>query len=610
MLAVASIRTMKKISGKRIRFDSRRSSLKPFLLIVGVFVYTVLQIIYYKSSPPPPPTTKIDKNSETDTTSDTSESAMKPYLMLNNDTAPFTLPKLPPRPPPPNSSERKPKFAYAFLIAGVNPDKPVTYRNYLIHVLIATYTLRRHSTKADVVLMIQLSAYTNETNSVLFPELELDEAPIEANSNTNPGSTSTTKPMTTKQTFQTLIRELNIKLFYTSKPLRDNFYTAQMAKFEILKLDAYDRILYMDADVLPLCNLDYIFDATMSVSSVREEASSPASQPPRLQLKPNVILSWFNEPAHGGFFLLQPSMEYYHAIQSIITRRELQALYLLSPPKHWDPIIGWGMHPIQIDDAWHGLPSWKPPPSSSQYPSLYHATSTNWTFHGDFADQGLLYYYTKYYLRNVSIMFLDHIEQWGDGPDPKGKTNDGSKETASGGVVTRATHLEAIHYILPSSTSKGASQVTQQDPTRSYYSFRGCLPPKMEYPGRYGSSMHPLLYDHVPHRDFVHFSGSSKPWEQSNPPAVSIKDVRVDQISSSADYWWHQFYQLKETYRNHTSNSRDGTSRTINLSSLRVDRNARPNLGRYPTYRSMIGTIQKKLKKQQLRQQQQRLQQQ
>ena len=120
----------------------------------------------------------------------------------------------------------------------------------------------------------------------------------------------------------------------------------------------------------------------------------------------------------------------------------------------------------------------------------------------------------------------------------------------------------------------------------------------MEYPGHYGSAMHPLLYDHVPHRDFVHFSGSNKPWEQTPPKQPSSS---LDHVTSSIDYWWYQFHNLKEAYKNATN--RDG-SRVINLSALRVDRHQRPNLGRYPTYRSMIGTIQKKLKKQQQQQHQ------
>jgi hypothetical protein len=49
------------------------------------------------------------------------------------------------------------------------------------------------------------------------------------------------------------------------------------------------------------------------------------------------------------------------------------------------------------------------------YPNLIRHTvfqGTNWTFHGDFADQGLLYFWTKYYYqKEVSIVHLDHVQQ-------------------------------------------------------------------------------------------------------------------------------------------------------------------------------------------------------
>ena len=601
-------------------------SKKIVILLGGVLLYSSLQVVlYYKTSPSSTgmianngdggggaaaaatttsslfaslkATNRHEKDGGHDRNFHTNSTTTTDAIMTTSATSTIR-----PRPSSSTSKTRR-QYAYCFLIAGVNPNKVVTYRNYLIHVFVATYTLRQHHTRADIVLMIQLSAYTAENETELFPTTDTVDAGHDSHdSNNNVGGV-----MTTKETFRALLEELNIQVHYTTfKPLRDNFYTAQLAKFDILTLTQYDRVLYMDADVLPLCNLDYLFEATTTSKPALSPPSLqiPSSQElPSLQLKPNVILSWFNEPSHGGFFILQPSKPNYDAIQSIIDQREAQAINL-PPPQYWDPIVGWG-HTISKDDPWHGLPSWKPPSSSSSYPPIYHATSTNWTFHGDFADQGLLYYYTKYYLQNVSILFLDHVEQWGNG----------------GGDVTRATHLEDVHYVTTgrfkeemTTSDVGGKQKQQkqkqQQRRKSLYYFPGCLPPKMEYPGHYGSSMHPLLYDHVPHRDFVHFSGSSKPWEQPEPTSIPSS---IDQITSSIDYWWYQLHQLKQTYRNLTmaTSTKDGRrKKIINLDSIQVDSHQRPNLGRYPTYRSMIGTIQKKLKKQKQQKQQQQQQQQ
>jgi lipopolysaccharide biosynthesis glycosyltransferase len=491
-------------------------------------------------------------------------------LITSNET--IVIPPRPPSPSPPLLGKHGPRnrhrrWAYAFLVAGVDPDRPVTYRNYLNHVLIATYTLRQHHSKAAVVVIVQLSAKTNRTQ--LFPDD--DVVTTETDGQHGVGSTTAT-------TFSRLLNELEIELYYAPRPIRDNFYSAQLAKFEILNLVQYTRVLYLDADVLPLCNLDYLFaasdpedkgDNNNNKNLSNQQQDQKIIRP--LPLKPNVVLSWFKEPAHGGFFLLEPSRAYYQAIKAIITRRELQALTL--PYPHWDPIGGWG-HVIRPEDAWHGLPAWPSENAASvdttNYPiPVPHATSTNWTFHGDFADQGLLYYYAKYYLQNVSIFFLDHVEQWG-----------------SRSPAMEMPTLESVDQI-----DTTLDNTNDDKPSASQYAFRGCLPHKMEHPGHYGSAMHPLLYNHVPHRDFVHFSGDAKPWEEQAPPSLaSSAALSLNEVQSSIDFWWYQYHHLIRAYN-------------LTAQSLPIDRNQRPNLGRYPTHRSMMSTLQKKLKKQQQQEQ-------
>jgi lipopolysaccharide biosynthesis glycosyltransferase len=565
----------KSIKTKKARKRGNNSAVVLFL--VGLLiVYSSLQLTYFNNHPP----------------RTTRSNASNSSTSLVNENLPGSLPKqlkqslrkkgklplittnetivIPPRPPPPTSpplgkhgQRHHRRWAYAFLVAGVDPDRPVTYRNYLNHVLIATYTLRQHHSQAAVVVIVQLSAKTNRTK--LFPDVTETDGQHEADY-AGGGTTST---------FPTLLKELEIELYYAPRPIRDNFYSAQLAKFEILNLIQYTRVLYLDADVLPLCNLDYLFVASDPEDDGNNDLSNQQQEQKLvrpLQLKPNVVLSWFKEPAHGGFFLLQPSRAYYQSIQAIITRRELQALTL--PYPHWDPIGGWG-HVIRPQDAWHGLPAWPSDDAASVDTKNFaipipHATSTNWTFHGDFADQGLLYYYTKYYLQDVSILFLDHVEQWG------------SQSPATEMPVLES--VDQIHTTLDNNDK----------PSSLHYTFRGCLPHQMEHLGHYGSAVHPLLYDHVPHRDFVHFSGDAKPWEQS-APSVSLAALSLNQVQSSMDFWWYQFHHLILAYN-------------LTDQSLPIDRNQRPNLGRYPTHRSMMGTLQKKLKKQKQQQQQQLLQ--
>ena len=99
-----------------------------------------------------------------------------------------------------------------------------------------------------------------------------------------------------------------------------------MEKFRILKLTDYSRVMYLDYDVMPTCNLDYLFE----LSDPLPESTSP------FQLKENVILSYQSEPSSGGLFILKPNSTDYEHIQRIIHEKETRSLEL--PYPHWDPL--------------------------------------------------------------------------------------------------------------------------------------------------------------------------------------------------------------------------------------------------------------------------------
>ncbi len=378
-------------------------------------------------------------------------------------------------------SQRTSLFAYAFLISGCDPLSPLTYRPYLWNILVATKNLRDSKSRADVVVMIQLK------NATQLPPSDL----------------------------QWLELYPNIRIHYLPPLLRDNFYSAQLSKFHILELTQYQRVMYLDADVMPLCSLDYIMELSL--------------QKPE-QLQPNVVLAWFTEPAHGGLFVLQPGK--YKEWEIIVERREHEALKL--PYPHWDPVRGWGRI---LTEEWNGLP--QPlemlPDGSHRYGGPRH--STNWTFHGDFADQGLLYYWTRFHQKAVSIVYLDEV----------------------------VDHIGGRSY------------------TRPKVFTTSCLPPGMEELGKYGSTLHaPLFYGKIPHRDFVHFSGENKPWENK-------RNEFPIELYSSVDFWYSQ---LEKIFQDFSINYPGRKLPTLPL------KYKSPALGRYPTHRSMIGTIQKKIRKQ------------
>ena len=71
------------------------------------------------------------------------------------------------------------------------------------------------------------------------------------------------------------------------------------------------------------------------------------------------------------------------------------------PYPHWDPVKGWGQ-PFIPPDKWTS-------------PSGF--SGTNWTWHGSFTDQGLLYHWPKYEKKSVTIINGWNIENWGYDPE-------------------------------------------------------------------------------------------------------------------------------------------------------------------------------------------------
>ena len=250
-----------------------------------------------------------------------------------------------------NSSTTR-KWAYAFVVGGCGPNTP-EYRGFIYNIAVAGHMLRSLGSVADVVAMIQISYSTNDTE---LPEEE------------------------TK-----LLTSAGVRIRYIPKfasEVHENFYTLMMEKFRILDLTEYSRVLFLDSDIMPLCSLDYLFDLSEPKQGVAT-------------LKENLVLAWKSQPASGGSFMLRPSHDDFEALQGLIIRREREALKL--PWPHWNPVKGWG-HIIEPSDAWR---------------SPYGYGGTNWTWHGSFADQGLLYYWAKYFKQNFSLVIKDKVENWG-----------------------------------------------------------------------------------------------------------------------------------------------------------------------------------------------------
>jgi len=234
------------------------------------------------------------------------------------------------------------KHAYAFLMAGCDPSKS-SYMGYVYNILVAAYILHMSGSISDIVVLIRMATHSQQS--------------------------------TLPNDIEALLHSSGVRLRYLPKVTEDNVYTANMAKFYILNLVEYSRVLYLDSDLMPLCNLDYLFHLSEGENAL---------------LKENVVIAWRTEPANGGFFMMKPDHNDFIHILDIQRKRDEQG-------PDFDVIKGWG-HAIQPPDQWVSRNGIK--------------KGTEWTFNFADKDQGLLYHWVKYLKKNVSIINQDKVETW------------------------------------------------------------------------------------------------------------------------------------------------------------------------------------------------------
>jgi hypothetical protein len=251
----------------------------------------------------------------------------------------------------------------------------------------------------------------------------------------------------------------SIKVIYIAKNEHESFYSLMLDKFRVLSLTQYDRVLFSDGDVLVRGSLDYLYD--LSMAGV---------------LKENLVMAGTSEPANGGFFMLKPSNTAVDRIRNIIHDKEARGAQLEYP--HFDRKVGWG-HVFEGTDS---------------FEFIRHRKASEWAFHGDFADQGLLYQWVKYEEKSVSVVFLDGIQNWG---------------------INSSTGELVLEAFIPLSTLNAFSNRVN----------RQCL-----------KNHHPCQ---SPYNEFVHFTGTSKPWLRG-PPV----DWKTDE--GPTGLWYRELDRLNE----------------------------------------------------------------
>ena len=214
----------------------------------------------------------------------------------------------------------------------------------------------------------------------------------------------------------------------------------------------YKRVMFLDADLIPLVNLDYLF-----------HLSDPEHTDTATILRPNFIMATRGEPCNTAFFVVEPSLERYNLLQMAIERQHDAGRKL--PYPHFSKEDGWGHSFMKARDAWKSI----------------HYEGVAWNFHASHSDQGLMYYYAKYLIQDTSIVIGNRLEHWGPQIDGSNKGKD-------------------YHLTLPNLVLAENSTLANHSPIPHVWQNDCDRKPK-------GNWQCP-----APYNNLAHFPGSNKPW--------------------------------------------------------------------------------------------------
>jgi hypothetical protein len=258
------------------------------------------------------------------------------------------------------------RYAYVTLIHGI--DETFAYRGYLYNCIVMKKSLDTLGSKMDFIAMIgflyenQLSRKNNKTDIIkqdlallsyykikifylsrLHTKISL-QSYFQRHSSSSSSSSSKSSASTSKS------QSLSLQHFDSLLSKFSPFQKVTFLEMALLKISPwnfiqYEKIQYLDCDVLPYANMDCLFSLTRN--SFNTGTASPVNS--------------------GWFLAITNASDYYHLHDLTVLR------YL---KKGWDEITGWGMK----------LPS-----------DLYYRDQNRvvkkWEFNGASLDQGLITHY-------------------------------------------------------------------------------------------------------------------------------------------------------------------------------------------------------------------------
>lgn len=198
--------------------------------------------------------------------------------------------------------------------------------------------------------------------------------------------------------------------------------------------------------------------------------------------------------------MLHPKEGDFENLEKIVERQQRKAF---ETGILFDLKEGWG-HNITSPDRW--ISNLK--------------TGTEWTWHGNFVDQGLLYFWVKYYKKNVSIIIKDTIEQYG---------------------VNNKNEVILETTLYDNEPFKSRNCDCRTDDNNDAFTIPGTMA---------------IFRRILPFRDYVHFTGRGKPWTRLNQEGLDVKGIvsRVEKndvynssmFRSPQEVWQYTFWKVHE----------------------------------------------------------------
>jgi len=264
---------------------------------------------------------------------------------------------------PSSSSSSSNLFAYVFMAFGCDPGNIIddnnqtiipAYRPYIANMLAATHVLRQQGSQADIIAMFK------------FKHPNIHKLPAQDES---------------------MLHALGIQIRYIpyipewSSSENRNFLVGVLNKIHILNLTEYQRVLFLDGDVLPLRNLDYLMELSY-----------------RGEWQKTVILSTAVVPMIAGLFVITPNATLYEQVYQLVHNKIVNNQLI---GRSFNSTEGWGH-------------VWDPTIDGPYLWESNHAKGTSWAYYGVNGDQGIFYYYPKYIQKSLTQIMGDEVFHFGE----------------------------------------------------------------------------------------------------------------------------------------------------------------------------------------------------